>query len=273
MPVKALTISLKHSAGAVRIAMRILALATLCVSAAGSQAEIPGGSGIAPQAAQTPSVPAAKTPAKPASKAHKRKPVVKPVALAPMPERPSDPPPPNWPANDPAKPASVDWNGRDLRIAATNSSLQQILTDVSTATGVKLEGTAGDQRVYGNFGPAPARDVLRQLLDGSGYNVLMIGEQGQGTPRRLVLTSKASHGPSPRTAANPDATQGADDQPDEPQEQPEPPEQPAAPPPQPNQQGPQNPQNRNPQEILQELQQRQQQLQQQQQQAQPQTPN
>jgi hypothetical protein len=63
---------------------------------------------------------------------------------------------------------------------ATNSSLQQILSDVSTATGVKVEGTPGDQRVYGSYGPAPARDVLSQLLDGSGYNVLMIGDQGEG---------------------------------------------------------------------------------------------
>jgi len=39
---------------------------------------------------------------------------------------------------------------------------------------------------------APARDVLSELLDGSGYNVLMIGDQGQGTPRTLVLTAKGS---------------------------------------------------------------------------------
>jgi hypothetical protein len=188
-----------------------------------------------------------------------------------MPERPPDPPPPDWPANHPANPPSVDWNGRVLKIAASNSSLEQILTDVSTATGVKLEGSTGDQRVYGNYGPASAREVIRQLLDGSDYNVMMVGDQGQGTPRRLVLTAKSMHGAAPKpAAANPDPVQGADDQPEEQPEQPE------QPPPPPMQQGPpqQGPQNRTPQEIQQELMQRQQQLQQQQQQAQPgQTPN
>jgi len=32
--------------------------------------------------------------------------------------------------------------------------------------------------------------VLSQLLDGSGYNVLMIGDQGQGAPRQIVLTAR-----------------------------------------------------------------------------------
>ncbi len=47
-----------------------------------------------------------------------------------------------------------------------------------------------DQRIFGAYGPGPARDVLSQLLDGSGYNVLMIGDQGQGTPRRIVLSAR-----------------------------------------------------------------------------------
>jgi hypothetical protein len=237
--------------------MRISVLVLLCVSATlafGQQT---------PQNAPQPGPSVGPKTASPA-KAHKRRQAVKPVALAPMPERPPDPPPPDWPANHPANPPSVDWNGRVLKVAATNSSLQQILTDVSTATGVKLEGSTGDQRVYGTYGPGSAREVIGQLLDGSDYNVLMIGDQGEGTPRRLVLTSKTAHGAAPRPAVvNSEPAQGADDQPEE---QPELPEQPP-----PMQQGPQN---RTPQEIQQELMQRQQQMQQQQQQAQPgQTPN
>ena len=104
-----------------------------------------------------------------------------------------------------------------LSVSATNSSLQQILSDVSTATGVKVEGAPSDQRVYGSYGPAPARDVLSQLLDGSGYNVLMIGDQGQGTPRTLVLTVK-SNTPAPNPALNGQARQNPDEDAEEPEQ-------------------------------------------------------
>jgi hypothetical protein len=93
----------------------------------------------------------------------------------------------------------VVWDSQGLRIQATNSSLEQILSDVSTATGAKVEGMDSDQRIFGTFGPGTARDVIGQLLEGSGYNFLMIGDQGQGTPRQIVL--------SVRTAGN--STQGA----------------------------------------------------------------
>ena len=49
-----------------------------------------------------------------------------------------------------------------------------------------------DERVFGAYGlRSQARDVLAQLLQGSGYNVIMIGDQGQGTPRQLLLSAFA----------------------------------------------------------------------------------
>ncbi len=95
---------------------------------------------------------------------------------------------PMWPANDKPAPASVTWDSHGLRIDAANSSLAQILDKVATATGAKVEGFDADQRVFGVYGPGQARDVLSQLLQGSGYNFIMIGEQGQGTPREIVLS-------------------------------------------------------------------------------------
>jgi hypothetical protein len=173
--------------------------------------------------------------------------------------------------NDQAGVASVDWNGRNLVIAATNSSLQQILRDVSTATGVKVEGITTDERIYGSYGPAPARDVLSQLLDGSGYNVMMVGDRGEGTPRELVLTTR-THVVSQPAPTNVQARQNNDD---EAPEEPEPVDQsnPGAHRPfgvAPGQPGP----GRNPEQMMQEMQQRQQQIQQQQQpQQNPQPPN
>jgi hypothetical protein len=146
--------------------------------------------------AQAPATPVPSTKSTPAHKPahpHKRAAAVKlqtqaaPAAAAPA--TPSVPEDPKWPVDEKAVPATVTWDSQGLRIDAANSSLAQILQDVSTATGTKVEGFDADQRVFGAYGPGPARDVLSQLLHGSGYNFVMIGEQGQGTPRQLVLSS------------------------------------------------------------------------------------
>jgi len=186
--------------------------------------------------------------------------------------RPPDPPPPDWPANAQAKPASVGWNGRQLSVAATNSSLKQVLQQISSATGVKVEGAGGDERIYGSYGPGSAREVLSELLEGSAYNVLMIGDQGEGTPRELVLSSKGSRGGAAQgqSGAVQQNQNGDDDAQEdvEPQEQPEPPQRFSQPP----QGPPQGGEGRTPQQMIQEMQQRQQQQQQQQQQLQPGVP-
>jgi hypothetical protein len=117
--------------------------------------------------------------------------------------------------------------------------------------------------------------VLNQLLDGMGYNVLIIGDKGEGTPRELVLTAKTHVAPS-GPGANAQARQSAEDEaPEEPE--PQQPEQPNNL----NQRRPfglQPGQGRTPEQLQQEMQQRQQQLQQQPQlqpqvQPQPQPPN
>jgi hypothetical protein len=164
---------------------------------------------------------------------------------------------PKWPAFDQPAAASVVWNDQGLRIDASNSSLQQILNDISTAIGAKVEGLSSDQRVFGAFGPGRARDVLSQLLQGSGYNVIMIGDQGRGTPRQVLLTVRAAANAqaiAKSTPANNSDDDDADDQPPPPEPAPI---HPGFPP-------------RSPQQIMQEMQQRQQQMQQQQQQPQPQ---
>ena len=61
----------------------------------------------------------------------------------------------------------------------------------------KVEGLSQDQRVFGSFGPGDPRDVLSQLLEGSGYNVLMLGGQGDGAPEEIVLSIAKPAGPQP----------------------------------------------------------------------------
>jgi hypothetical protein len=115
---------------------------------------------------------------------------------APVPVAPPSPELPHWPINEKPARASVLCDIHGLRIDAQNSSLQQILQDVAAATGVKVEGMGVDERVFGVYGPGQVRDVLSQLLEGSGYNVILIGDQGQGTPRQIVLSTRST-GPTP----------------------------------------------------------------------------
>jgi hypothetical protein len=104
----------------------------------------------------------------------------------------------------------VQWDSHGLRVEAANSSLQQILNDFSTETGVKVQGFSSDVRVFGVYGPGPARDVLAQLLQGTGYNVLMVGEQGPGTPKEILLTPRQAGGAQPQTAAAPSTDEDAE---------------------------------------------------------------
>lgn len=122
-------------------------------------------------------------------------------AVAAAPIKPEEPPAPHWLANDKPSPATVQWDSQGLSVVASNASLAQILDDVSTATGARIEGFSNDRRIFGNFGPGRAADVIAQLLEGSGYNVLLFGDQGQGTPRRVVLTSRNGDKATDKAAA------------------------------------------------------------------------
>ncbi|MGA3159723.1 MAG: hypothetical protein ABSC77_00795 [Terracidiphilus sp.] len=129
---------------------------------------------------------------------------------AAAPATPPEPEVPKWPANEKPAPATVTWDSQGLRINALNSSLAQILQDVSTATGATVEGFDTDQRVFGAYGPGPARDVLSQLLQGSGYNVVLVGDQGQGTPREIVLSVRRAGTPTPAAKSAPASDEDAD---------------------------------------------------------------
>jgi hypothetical protein len=104
------------------------------------------------------------------------------------------------PADQPPNPARVSSDARGLEIEASNSSLNRILQQVAADTGAKLEGLAQDQRVFGTYGPGPRSDVLLKLLDGSGYNVLIISGRDSDAPLEIVLSARLSA--SPQTSAN-----------------------------------------------------------------------
>jgi hypothetical protein len=170
--------------------------------------------------------------------------------------------------DQPAQPARVDLTSGHLVIQADNSSLADILHHLTADSGMAVDGLGQDQRIFGSYGPGDPQEVLMALLDGSGYNVVMLGRTATGTPKQLTLTPRVQ-GLSTGGHGRQQQTQQDEDNDDEVQAPPLPPETNAPqPPPQPPPQG-NGP--RTPQQMLQEMQQmRQQQLQQQQQQQPPQ---
>lgn len=162
------------------------------------------------QKTQTQTAPAQQPPAR----AHHGK---KPTAVAA-----AEPPPPAPPTvapslfQQPPAPATVTAGNNELTVKADNSSLAQILHQVSSQTGMKLDGLGGDERVFGSFGPGAPREVLTALLNGTSYNILMVGDLPNGAPRELLLTSRASAGGSAPPNANPAQAHNPDeDNPDE----------------------------------------------------------
>lgn len=217
----------------------------------------------------------AQTSPRPVKPHHAHKPPAAHVDAAPPsepePTEPAQPEQPKWPVNDPPAQPSVTWNSQGLHIQATNSSLRTILNQISTETGAKIEGLNADERVFGEYGPGQPRDVLSQLLQGSNYNFLLLGNPDSAL--KVVLSGR--NGGAPRPGA-PDRSVNRpmpqDNQPDDDQvQEPEPDEQPM---PQPIQQPPppepENPGAMTPQQRMQMMQQ--QRMQQMQQMQQPQQP-
>ncbi len=91
---------------------------------------------------------------------------------------------------------AITLNAGLLTVAASDSNLRLIFEKISQESGMIIEGQLTDTRVFGIYGPKPPPLVLMELLDGLGYNVLMVGVSDRGMPNKLVLTRRTS-GASP----------------------------------------------------------------------------
>jgi hypothetical protein len=107
-----------------------------------------------------------------------------------------------------AKPATVSLREGKLTIETDNSDLNQILRDVSKASGMTVDGSVKNIRIFGVYGPGNPGDVLTDLLAGAGYNFMMVGKLQDGAPRELVLSAKSGGAPSP---ASPKSASAEDD--------------------------------------------------------------
>jgi hypothetical protein len=126
---------------------------------------------------------------------------------------------PLTPAQQPPKRAQVTFANNTLAISADNSSLNQILRQISSTTGVKITGGVIDERVFGQYGPAPLPQILAELLDGTGSNMLLTHPDGAASPE-LILTPRQSGPtpPNPNAAAFDDKADSQDPAPDPQQE-------------------------------------------------------
>jgi len=114
-------------------------------------------------------------------------------------------PSPLPPAQAPANRAKITYLDHQLTVVAQNSSLNQILREISQITGITITGGVAEERVFGSYGPDIPSQVLGQLLDGTGSNVLFVSSI-ENKPAELILTPRGG-GPTP---PNPNAMRAND---------------------------------------------------------------
>ncbi len=80
-----------------------------------------------------------------------------------------------------------------LRIHAEKATLSQVLFEVQRQTHAEIPIPAGaeQEQVIADLGPAPARDVLAALLNGSPYNFIFVGNEQ--SLERVILTLRNSN--------------------------------------------------------------------------------
>jgi hypothetical protein len=85
---------------------------------------------------------------------------------------------------------SVTFDGKLLSVQAHGASLRNILAVIGKRTGTEIDFGAGSDAsgVYVEMGPATVRDLLRDLLNGSHLNYVMLRSQSDpGLVERLVI--------------------------------------------------------------------------------------
>jgi hypothetical protein len=114
--------------------------------------------------------------------------VLPPAPRGPLPQVPLD--------QLPAAPPQVTYQDGCLTIVAQNSILGDILREVHKRTGASIDvPTNATERVVARRGPAPARDVLALLLNGSSFNYVMVGSVADPAAlSSVMLTSKPAAG-------------------------------------------------------------------------------
>jgi len=92
-----------------------------------------------------------------------------------------------------ASQAVVTYTNGKLTVNAWNTSLGAVLRAISAQTGIVIDfptGTAGDL-IYLREGPGTIREVLANLLNGSGFNYVILGSPDSPDKLTRVVLAKA----------------------------------------------------------------------------------
>jgi hypothetical protein len=132
------------------------------------------------------------------------------------------------PVVDPPKPLEVTFRDGLLAIRSNKATLSEVLFAVQQRTGAEISVSAGadQEKVVADIGPAPAREVLAQQLNGSRFNFLILNAASD--PRqldRVILTPRPDPVFTPSPVSTAQNTADDDDTPAQPapvQPQPQP---------------------------------------------------
>lgn len=175
---------------------RTLAIGVLFSAAAGSAQTVPDPL-FTHRKPQYPnqSQPSATTPQAPDSKPAPQRENPAQPAVAPV--QTTQEPSTFQPKIVPSAPRISLQNG-ELTVVAENAGLAEVLSGIRTVTGIKMEGlTGGADRVTAKIGPAPVRDVLLSLLEGSKYDFAILGSETDPLKiERLILSTRVAAGPA-----------------------------------------------------------------------------
>jgi len=108
------------------------------------------------------------------------------------------------------KAPKVTCSGDQLAISASNSTLEGILTSLRSCLGVKVDLPEGsiESRVFEDFGPGPARQVLESLLSGTDFDYVIASSEANPQKIESVVlllrtTETASNNPAQDSTLSP----------------------------------------------------------------------
>ena len=107
---------------------------------------------------------------------------------------------PSLPPAPPEPKVEVRYENGRMSIWANRASLADVLNEVHRKTGADVPIPAGAQQelVVTSIGPAPVREVLAALLNGSQFNFIVVGYDGDpGRLKSLILIPRGQGAPQP----------------------------------------------------------------------------
>jgi hypothetical protein len=107
------------------------------------------------------------------------------------------------PVSPPKPKLEVSFRRGLLSISSNKASLSEVLSAVHAQTGAEIAIPAGaeEEQVVADIGPAPAPEVLAQLLNGSSFNFLILSSSNDPRTLDRVILSSRPEGPMPQPQA------------------------------------------------------------------------